>query len=64
MSEFDAVVGNGVHDDGEDVEELLPVGRGWDGEFAAGDAPGAACLAERAACGMVVVAEGLAAKGG
>jgi hypothetical protein len=43
---------------------LLVAGGSWDGEVAAGDAPGAARLAEGAARGVMVVAEGLAAEGG
>ena len=64
MGELDAVVCDGVHDNGEGVEELLAVGGGWDGEFATSDAPGAAGLAEGAAGGVVVVAEGLAVECG
>ena len=64
VGEFYAVVDDGLQDVGEGVEELLAVVGGGDGEGAASDAPGAAGLAEGAARGVMVVAEGLAAEGG
>ena len=68
VAEFDAVVGDGLQDTGEDVEELCPVsvdGVSGDahGELSASLAPGAARLAEGAARWVMVVAEGLAAEG-
>ena len=64
LGDLDAVVSDGLQDAGEDFEELLPVVGDWDGEGAASDAPGSSRLAERAARGVMVVAEGLAAEGG
>ena len=64
VGEFNAVVEDGLEDIGEGVEALLVTRRGWDGEVAASDAPGGARLAEGAARGVMVVAEGLAAEGG
>ena len=64
VGDLDAVVDDGLQDIGEGIENLLAAGGGGDGEVAASDAPGAARLAEGAARGVVVVAEGLAAEGG
>ncbi len=64
VGDLDAVGSDGLQDTGEGFEELLAVGGDGDGEGAAGDAPGGARLAEGAARGVMVVAEGLAAEGG
>jgi hypothetical protein len=59
VGDLDAVVGDGLEDAGEDVEELLAAGGSGDRERSASDAPGAPRLAEGAARGVVVVAEGI-----
>lgn len=64
VGDLDAVGSDGLQDAGEDLEELLAVVGGGDGKGAAGDAPGGARLAEGAARGVMVVAEGFAAEGG
>ena len=64
VGELDAVVDDCLQDIGEGVENLLAAGGGGDGEVAAGYAPGGAGLAEGAARGVMVVAEGFAAEGG